>query len=126
VTAFIISWRYPFAGYAESLTSSVSAAYFLLTLERAVRAARSHDMNAHRAWMIRHVATGYLVVTMRFFQPVLLRLTGFSLADLFVPISVASFVLNQLLAEAWIRSFGVARTRQVKAAWTRELDVPAA
>lgn len=106
-TALVIAAWFPFSGLAELAVVAPFAALFLLSLARGLWLARSRRFAEHREWMIRALAVGTSIATMRLiFVPALLligpsdetarwlSLTSFGIA----------FVVHATAAEAWIRA----------------------
>ena len=107
VTALLITAMFPFSGPIAMAVVGPFACLFLLSLGRGLWLARAGRFAEHREWMIRAMAVGTSIATMRLiFVPALLML-GESEA-LARWLSLASFgiafVIHTTVAEAWIRS----------------------
>jgi hypothetical protein len=106
VTALFMTLVIPFSEW-ESIVLSPFAVWFAVALANGYRHVRAGRIDRHREWMIRALAIGLAIATMRvIFIPMLIlignpteeQVTASSLASFAV-----SFALHALLAELWIR-----------------------
>jgi uncharacterized membrane protein len=74
VFALVFGILYPFGGILETTAVVVFGLWFLTCLTLAIRAIRGDDMVRHRRWMIRALAVGVAVGTIRIWQGHLRRL----------------------------------------------------
>jgi len=106
-TALLITALFPFSGPLAMVVVGPFAFLFLLSLARGLWLARARRFADHREWMIRAMAVGTSIATMRLiFVPALLilgeseelarwlSLTSFGIA----------FLIHSTVAEIWIRS----------------------
>lgn len=106
-TAFLMTAMFPYSGPAAMAVVGPFAFLFLLSLVRGLWLARARRFAEHREWMIRAMAVGTSIATMRLvFVPALLilgeseetarwlSLTSFGIA----------FFIHSAVAEAWIRA----------------------
>jgi uncharacterized membrane protein YozB (DUF420 family) len=121
LTALLVTALFPYSGPLAMLVVGPFAAWFLASLVCGFRAARRRDFAAHRAWMIRALAIGTSIATMRLiFVPAMLLLGAYGDESMLRWLSLASFAaafaLHAAVGEAWIRS-----TRR-GGAWTELAD----
>lgn len=108
-TALLVTLLFPYSGPAALLVVAPFAAWFLFSLARGAWLARRRRFAEHRAWMIRALAIGTSIATMRLiFVPSMLLLGEFEDEALARWVSLASFgaafVLHAAAAEAWLRA----------------------
>jgi hypothetical protein len=108
-TALAITVLFPYSGPAALAVVGPFAAWFSFALVRGAWLARQRRYAEHRAWMIRAVAIGTSIATMRLiFVPSMLWLGDFEDEALARWLSLVSFgsafVLHAAVAEAWIRA----------------------
>ncbi|GAA4974969.1 DUF2306 domain-containing protein [Actinoplanes utahensis] len=112
------------------ISLTLAAVLWLVTAGLAVRAARRHDITAHREWMMRNYALTFLAVTARLVVPVILLLrvtiaddSPASIAETattLIPIGqTAGWIINLAVAEALIRR-GTLRRRRPAASGVRK------
>lgn len=108
ITALVITILFPFSGPLALLVVGPFAVWFLFSLAQGLRRARARRIAEHREWMIRALAIGTSIATMRLiFVPAFvglgemtdararwLSLTSFGLA----------FAIHAAVAEGWIRA----------------------
>lgn len=94
---------YPWGGWLQLSASVVFSLYMGYALIEAVRAVRSRDLQRHRPWMIRAVAVGSGVATIRLVL-VFGEMLGFGTFDeLFGPAFWIGFLINGGIAEIYLR-----------------------
>lgn len=107
VTAVVISIAFPFSGVTETVVTLPFALLFLVSLARGIWLARARRFALHREWMIRALAVGTSIATMRLvFVPALLLLgtpTDERARELSTPSFLIAFALHFAVAEYWIR-----------------------
>jgi uncharacterized membrane protein len=116
LTALVVTFWFPYSGPAAILVVVPFAAFFVAALARGFQLARRGDHAAHREWMIRALAIGTSIATMRLlFVPSLLLLGDWEDEALARRLSLASFaaafVLHAAVAEAWLRATRPGRAR---------------
>jgi uncharacterized membrane protein len=121
LTALVATALFPYSGPLAMLVVGPFAAWFVVSLGRGIGAARRRDFAAHREWMIRALAIGTSIATMRLiFVPAMLLLGAYDdesrLRWLSLASFAAAFVVHAWVGEAWIRS-----TRR-EGAWTDFAD----
>jgi len=97
----------PSSGLPEQVVTGAFGIFFLISIVKGYRYARTKDFSRHRGWMIRAFAIGFSIVTMRLiFIPILIAIGNPIEADA-VRYSIVSFmiafVLHSTVAELWIR-----------------------
>ena len=106
-TAIVIGIAFPFSGFSETAVTLPFALLFLVSLGRALWLARAGRFALHREWMIRALAVGTSIATMRLvFVPALLLLGEPSderARELSTPSFAIAFALHVAVAEFWIR-----------------------
>jgi len=116
-TALVIGFAFPFSGVSETAVIVPFAALFLISLARGLWLARERDFAAHREWMIRALAVGTSIATMRLIFVPALFVFGEPTDERARELSSLSFAiafgLHAAIAEWWIRrtaqSVGAAR-----------------
>jgi uncharacterized membrane protein len=113
-TALLVTWLFPYSGRGALLVVAPFACWFVFALGRGLRCARRGDFGSHREWMIRALAIGTSIATMRLiFVPSMLLLGSWEDEALARRLSLASFgaafALHGAVAEAWIRATRKAR-----------------
>ncbi len=107
VTAIVISIAIPFSGAPETAVTLPFALLFVVALGRGIQLARAGRFALHREWMIRALAVGTSIATMRLvFVPALLLLgepSNERARELSTPSFLIAFVLHVAIAEYWIR-----------------------
>ncbi|MEX2205288.1 MAG: DUF2306 domain-containing protein [Myxococcota bacterium] len=107
LTAVVIGIAFPFSGLSETAVTLPFALLFLVSLGRGIWLARARRFALHREWMIRALAVGTSIATMRLvFVPALLLLgepTHERARELSTPSFAIAFVLHVAVAEYWIR-----------------------
>jgi uncharacterized membrane protein len=108
LTALLITALFPYSGPLAMVVVAPFAAWFVASLVRGIGAARRRDFAAHREWMIRALAIGTSIATMRLiFVPAMLLLGDYDEESRARWLSLASFaaafVLHVGVGEAWIR-----------------------
>jgi uncharacterized membrane protein YozB (DUF420 family) len=108
-TALLMTALFPYSGRAALALVGPFGAWFVLSLLRGTWLARRRRFAEHRAWMLRALAIGTSIATMRLiFVPAMLLLGEFEDEALARRVSLASFgaafVLHAAVAEAWIRA----------------------
>jgi hypothetical protein len=108
-TALAITALFPYSGRGALVVVAPFAAWFVFALLRGAWLARRRRFAEHRAWMIRALAIGTSIATMRLiFVPAMLLLGDFEDEALARWVSLASFgaafVLHAAVAEAWLRA----------------------
>ncbi len=94
---------YPWGGWLQLSASVVFSLYMGIALIEAVRSVRSRDIQRHRRWMIRAVAVGSGVATIRLVL-IFGEMLGFGTFDeLFGPAFWVGFSINGAIAEAYLR-----------------------
>jgi uncharacterized membrane protein len=106
-TALVVTVLFPFHGPAAVVFVAPFALVFLFSLTRGLAMARRGNYARHREWMVRALAIGTGIATMRLiFVPTFL-LFGEINDERARPLSLASFVIaftiHLAVAEAWIR-----------------------
>lgn len=107
ITALVIAAWFPFSGAAEIVVVWPFAGLFLLSLGRGVWLARAERFAEHRRWMIRAMAVGTSIVTMRLiFVPSLMILGATDEVARWLSLTSfgVAFVIHSAVAEAWIRA----------------------
>jgi hypothetical protein len=115
-TALIIAVWFPFSGPAEMVVVWPFAGLFLFSLGRGVWLARLRRFAEHREWMIRAMAVGTSIVTMRLiFVPSLMILGESDELARWLSLTsfAAAFVIHSSVAEAWIRATRAASAEAV-------------
>ncbi len=105
-TALVITLVMPYSGNSERIIITPFACLFLYSIAAGFVAVRRRDFLRHQRWMIRAVAIGTAIATMRLvFIPSLIWLASPRLPP--ETLSIASFtfafVLHSAFAEWWIR-----------------------
>jgi hypothetical protein len=108
-TALLVMVLFPYHGPVALPVVGPFAAWFVLALLRGAWLARQRRFAEHREWMIRALAIGTGIATMRLiFVPAMLLLGAWEDEALARRVSLASFgaafVLHAAIAEAWIRA----------------------
>ncbi len=107
LTAVVIGIAFPFSGVSETAVTLPFALLFLFSLGRGIWLARTRRFALHREWMIRALAVGTSIATMRLvFVPALLLLGQPSderARELSTPSFGIAFALHVAVAECWIR-----------------------
>jgi uncharacterized membrane protein YozB (DUF420 family) len=108
LTALLGTALFPYSGPLAMLVVGPFAAWFVVSLVCGIAAARRRDFAAHREWMIRALAIGTSIATMRLiFVPAMLLLGAYEdegrLRWLSLASFAAAFVLHAWVGEAWIR-----------------------
>lgn len=109
LTALLITLLFPYSGPTAIGVVGPFACLFVGSLARGLWLARRQAYAAHREWMIRALAIGTSISTMRLiFVPSMLLLGDYGDEERARWLSLASFgaafVLHSAIAEAWIRS----------------------
>lgn len=107
VTALVISALFPYGGRAELAVAGPFAVLFLASLVRGIWLARQRQFAEHREWMIRAMAVGTSISTMRLiFVPSLIALGGAEETARWLSLTsfAIAFVVHSTVAELWIRS----------------------
>jgi hypothetical protein len=106
-TALGIAALFPFSGAAEVVVIVPFALVFLVSLARGIWLARARRFASHREWMVRALAVGTSIATMRLvFVPALFLLgepTDERARALSSPSFAIAFALHCSVAELWIR-----------------------
>lgn len=107
LTAVAIGIAFPFSGFSETAVTLPFALLFLVSLGRGIWLARGRNFAKHREWMIRALAVGTSIATMRLvFVPALLLLgepTDERARELSTQSFAIAFALHVAVAEYWIR-----------------------
>jgi len=107
LSAVVIGIAFPFSGVSETAITLPFALLFLVSLGRGLWLARARRFAKHREWMIRALAVGTSIATMRLvFVPALLLLgepTHERARELSTPSFAIAFALHLAVAEYWIR-----------------------
>jgi uncharacterized membrane protein len=108
-TALGITFLFPYSGPIAIGVVGPFACLFVGSLARGLWLARRRNYPAHREWMIRALAIGTSITTMRLiFVPSMLLLGAYDDEERARWLSLASFaaafVLHSAVAEAWIRT----------------------
>jgi len=110
LTAVVIGIAIPFSGVSETAVTLPFALLFLVSLGRGLMLARAGRFAKHREWMIRALAVGTSIATMRLvFVPALLLLGEPSherARELSTPSFAIAFAPHVAIAEYWIRRTG--------------------
>jgi len=109
VTALLITLLFPYSGPRAIGVVGPFACWFVFSLARGLWLARRRDYRAHREWMIRALAIGTSIATMRLiFVPSMLLLGAYEDEERARWLSLvsfgAAFVLHSAVAEARIRT----------------------
>ncbi len=107
VSALVISIWFPFSGFAESLVTGPFALLYTGSLVRGLWLARCGRFDVHREWMIRAMAVGTSIATMRLiFVPSLIALgpTDETARWLSLTSFGIAFAIHSVVAELWIRT----------------------
>lgn len=106
-TALVIGVAFPFSGMSETAIIVPFAAFFLASLVRGIWLAHAREFAAHREWMIRALAIGTSIATMRLiFVPALFvfgEATDERARELSSLSFAVAFFLHAAIAEWWIR-----------------------
>jgi len=117
VSGLAIVYDAPDRTVAELIFMTVFFLGYLGFLALGVRAALGRNFTAHRAWMVRMVATALTPVSQRLIFPPLAALLGIdgmaTFWQLFVSAAWIGWALNMAVAEAWIQ--GSSARRPVRA-----------
>jgi hypothetical protein len=108
-TALLVMLLFPYHGPVALPVVGPFAAWFVFSLLRGAWLVRRQRLAEHREWMIRALAIGTGIATMRLlFVPAMLLLGDWEDEALARRLSLASFgaafVLHAAIAEAWIRA----------------------
>jgi uncharacterized membrane protein YozB (DUF420 family) len=119
-TALLVTLLFPYSGRAALAVVAPFAAWFVFALARGAWLARRRRFAEHREWMIRALAIGTSIATMRLiFVPSMVLLGAFEDEARARWLSLASFgaafVLHAAAAEAWIRVSRLGRVRAASA-----------
>lgn len=101
VLAVAVGVAFPFGGVGESAAAVVFGCWFVAALVTAFLAIRRRDVVRHRRWMIRAVAAGLAVGSIRVWVG-LLTLAGVPLEDTFDPAFWIAFVTHVAAAEVYL------------------------
>lgn len=93
---------YPYGGFSEASASAVFGVYFVVALVLAYRSVKRGDVATHRRWMIRAVAIGTGVGTIRALVGLSEGLGIASFENAFGPTFWIAFVLHASAAEVWL------------------------
>ena len=107
ITALLITAMFPFSGPPAMLVVGPFACLFLVALGRGLWLARAGRFAAHREWMIRAMAVGTSIATMRLiFVPALVIMGDSEEVARWLSLVCfgAAFLIHSTVAEAWIRS----------------------
>jgi uncharacterized membrane protein len=107
VTALLIAAMFPFSGPIAMAVVGPFACLFLFSLFRGLWLARARRFVEHREWMIRALAVGTSITTMRLiFVPALLMLGESEETARWLSLTSfgIAFFIHSTVAEVWIRS----------------------
>jgi cytochrome bd-type quinol oxidase subunit 1 len=102
VFAIVFGTLFAFGGLFEASATVVFGAYFVTALVIAFIAIRGGDVTRHRRWMIRAIAIGLAIGTIRIWIGVFQGLGVLSFEDSFGVAFWLSFVLHALAAELYL------------------------
>ncbi len=104
-SALYIVWLAPGAGWRETAVVTVFALVFVVSGAMGWTAIRRGDRGRHREWMIRFLAAGLAISTVRLVAVLIaIAATRISVESAFVLSMVVGWVMTLGLAEAWIRA----------------------
>jgi uncharacterized membrane protein len=106
VTALFMGFVIPFSGWGERVIIGLFGGLFLFALVKGFLHVRAGRVALHREWMIRALAVGLSIATMRliFVPALMIASTHAQITALSVSSFAAAFILNTTVAELWIRS----------------------
>ncbi|MDJ0789703.1 MAG: DUF2306 domain-containing protein [Myxococcota bacterium] len=107
ITALVIAAWFPFGGTPELVITGPFALLFGYALARGLWLARRRRFAEHREWMIRAMAVGTSISTMRLiFVPALISFGGQEEVARWLSLVCfgIAFVIHSTVAELWIRS----------------------
>ena len=130
-TALLVTLLFPYSGPLAIAVVGPFACLFVGSLARGLWSARRRRYREHREWMIRALAIGTSIATMRLiFVPAMLLLGAYNDEARARWLSLvsfgAAFVLHGTVAEAWIRATRSPEAPLPAAARTRSLRPPEA
>ena len=106
-TAIFISLAIPFSGWSERIIVGGFGVFFVTAIVLGFRRVRAGQIALHREWMIRALAIGLGIVTMRLLFVPALMIAGTGDVEVVSLLSIlgftAGFVINGGIAEIWIR-----------------------
>jgi uncharacterized membrane protein len=103
-SALFFAWLAPHAGWPETLIITIVGGLFLVSGAMAWAAIRRRDVARHREWMIRFLALGLAISTVRLVSsPIVLLLPTITFESGFVLALVLGWTITFACAEWWIR-----------------------
>jgi uncharacterized membrane protein len=106
IAGLYFGWLMPYGGFIETVAITITAILFMGALTRAVIAIRKHQVTSHREWMIRALAVGIGISTVRVFMAAFdffLTPLGISPKDVFNLGIWTGWSFTIVAAELWIR-----------------------
>jgi uncharacterized membrane protein len=106
IAGLYFGWLMPYGGLAETVAITIAAILFMGALTRAVIAIRKHQVASHREWMIRALAVGLGISTVRIFMAAFdffLTPIGISPKEVFLLGIWTGWSFTIVAAELWIR-----------------------
>jgi uncharacterized membrane protein len=101
---YLVWWLAPSAGIRESLLITVIATLFLVSGTQAWLAIRAGRRAEHREWMLRFLAAGLAISTIRIVSfPIAAMTSGMNVQTAFLLSMVVGWVITLGAAEWWIR-----------------------
>lgn len=102
LSGLVLGGLSPFGGITADSAIFLFGALFVVALTRGYLAARRRDFAAHRQWMLRAVAVGVGIATVRVIASPLYWLVGGSALELVGPAFWVGLGLSAAIAEWWI------------------------
>ncbi len=103
LSGLLLASVFPYGGPAAAAAAFVAGAVFLIALSRAFAAIRRRDVPRHREWMIRMLALGLAIATIRVIGLFVLAITGTSFQRSAGTIFWIGWIITFTTAELWIR-----------------------
>jgi len=126
-TALFLAWFAPHTGMAETVIITIVAMLFAGSGFAAFSAIRRRDIPRHREWMIRFLAAGLAISTVRLAStPITLLLPFVSLRDITVVSMALGWIVTMAVAEWWIRESRSDRASPGKPANAATIGLPGA